>query len=132
MRRQLLKAVVIGVVFVVVFTTLVDIALFLTGVFPRAGEPLSHGLALLATAYRAVICVAGAWLCARLAGERAMQAALVLGLVGTVLALIGLAVTWNKGLGPLWYPIALAVLALPQCWLGGRLYLWHATARNRK
>jgi hypothetical protein len=130
MRRQLLKAVLIGLAFVVVLTTLVDIALFLIGVFPPVGEPLSHGLALLATAYRAAICIAGAWLCARLAGERAMQAALVLGLVGTVLALIGVAVTWNKELGPQWYPIALAVLALPQCWLGARLHIRHVAARH--
>jgi hypothetical protein len=25
-------------------------------------------------------------------------------------------------MGPRWYPIALAALAVPQCWLGGKLY----------
>jgi len=30
--------------------------------------------------------------------------------------------TWNAGLGPRWYPIALAALAIPQCWVGGLLF----------
>ena len=39
-----------------------------------------------------------------------------------VLGLVGVVATWNLGLGPRWYPIALAVLAIPQCWVGGKLY----------
>jgi hypothetical protein len=26
-------------------------------------------------------------------------------------------------MGPEWYPISLAVLAIPQCWAGGRLFV---------
>lgn len=44
------------------------------------------------------------------------------GVVGVVLGLIGVFATWNAGLGPRWYPVSLAVLARPQCWLGGKLY----------
>jgi hypothetical protein len=51
-----------------------------------------------------------------------MKHAMILGYVGVILGLIGLAVTWNAGLGPRWYPIALVVLAIPQCWAGGKLY----------
>jgi hypothetical protein len=51
-----------------------------------------------------------------------MKHALTLGIVGTLLGLAGVMATWNLGLGPRWYPIALAVLAMPQCWAGGRLY----------
>jgi hypothetical protein len=47
---------------------------------------------------------------------------MILGYVGTALGLVGLAATWNLGLGPKWYPVALVVLAIPQCWAGGRLY----------
>jgi hypothetical protein len=42
--------------------------------------------------------------------------------VGLVLGLVGVVATWNLGLAPRWYPIALAVLAIPQCWAGGRIY----------
>jgi len=116
-------AVVAGVLFIIVVTTLVDILLHLVGVYPPMGQPMNDGLAVLATAYRIPISVAGAWLTARLAPGNPMKHALILGVVGTVLGLIGVVLSWNAGLGPRWYPIALMVLAIPQCWLGGRMYL---------
>jgi hypothetical protein len=122
MRKKSILAVVAGVVFVVVVTTLIDVALHMTGVYPGKSQPLTDSLALLATAYRIVISIAGAWLTARLAPDRPMKHAMALGYVGTVLGLAGLAATWGKGLGPTWYPIALVVLAIPQCWAGGKLY----------
>jgi len=88
----------------------------------KRGQPLNDALALLATAYRVVISVAGAWLTARLAPNRPMKHAVILGLVGAALGLVGVVATWNLGLGPRWYPIALAVLAVPQCWVGGWIY----------
>jgi hypothetical protein len=115
-------AVVAGVLVIVVCSTLVDILLHATGVFPPMDQPIGNGLALLATSYRIVISVVGAWLTARLAPTRPMKHALILGCVGVVLGLVGLVATWNLGLGPRWYPIALVVLAVPQCWAGGRIY----------
>src|SRR5262245_622199 len=115
-------AVAAGVLFIIVVTTLVDIVLHLAGVYPGMQEALTDRLALLATAYRVVISIAGAWLTARLAPQNPMKHALILGIVGTVLGLLGVALTWNANMGPKWYPIALAVLALPQCWAGGKLY----------
>lgn len=122
MQKQSVIAVGVGVVVIIVATTLVDIALHAAGVYPAMGQPLNDGLALLATSYRVAITVAGAWLTARLAPGQPMKHAMALGYVGTALGLIGLIATWGKGLGPTWYPIALTVLAIPQCWFGGRLY----------
>ena len=48
--------------------------------------------------------------------------ALILGWVGVGLGLLGAVATWNLNLGPRWYPIALVVLAIPQCWAGGKIY----------
>lgn len=115
-------AVLAGVLFIIVVTTLVDIALHIAGVFPPVDQPLNYSLSLLATSYRIVISVIGAWLTARLAPDRPMRHAIILGIVGTILGLVGVVATWNLGLGPRWYPIALAVLAIPQCWAGGWLY----------
>jgi hypothetical protein len=122
MTRRSVWAVVAGVLFIIVVTTLVDIVLHKVHVFPPMDQPIGDRLGLLATSYRIVISVAGAWLTAKLAPAKPMKHALILGLVGVVLGLAGLAATWNLGLGPHWYPIALVVLALPQCWLGGRIY----------
>jgi hypothetical protein len=122
MKGRAFGAVVAGFLFIVVVTTLVDLLLHALGVFPGAGQPLDDRLALLATSYRIVISVAGAWLTARLAPANPMTHALVLGAIGTFLGLVGVVVTWNMNLGPRWYPIALMVLAIPQCWAGGKLY----------
>ena len=122
MTKRSIWAVVAGVLVIVVGSTLVDIVLHVLDVFPPLGQPINDSQALLATSYRIVISIAGAWLTARLAPDRPMRHALILGVVGTVLGLVGVAATWDKGLGPRWYPVALAVLAIPQCWVGGKLY----------
>ena len=122
MNRRSIWAVLAGVLFIIVVTTLVDLALHAVRVFPPMDQPIDDALAALATAYRVVISVAGAWLTARLAPEQPMRHALILGCVGVVLGLVGAVATWDMGLGPHWYPLALVVLAVPQCWLGGLVY----------
>ena len=122
MSKKSIVPLVAGVVFVVVVTTLVDVVMHATGVYPPWDQPIDDKLALLATSYRIVISIGGAWLTARLAPTKPMKHALILGLVGTVLGLVGVVATWNRGLGPRWYPIGRAALAIPQCWVGGKLY----------
>ena len=122
MNKKSILAVVSGVLFIIVVTTLVDIVLHATGVFPPMDQPIGDALALLATSYRIVISVGGAWLTARLAPNKPLKHAMILGYVGVVLGLVGVVATWNLGLGPRWYPISLVVLAIPQCWAGGKIY----------
>jgi hypothetical protein len=130
MTKASVWAVFAGVLVTVAITTLVDVLLHVFGVYPPMGQPLSNALALVATGYRIVISIGAAWLTARLAPDRPLRHALILGYVGTLLGLVGVVVTWNRGLGPRWYPIALAALAIPQCWVGGKLYeLGSAEAR---
>jgi len=129
MKKKSIWAVVAGVLVIIVVTTLVDIVLHATRVFPPMDQPINDALALLATSYRIVIGVGGAWLTARLAPDKPMKHAMILGFVGVVLGLVGVVATWNKGLGPRWYPISLAVLAIPQCWAGGRIYEMRSSKR---
>jgi len=124
-----IRAVAAGVLFIIVVTTIVDLALHAAGIFRSAKEPLTDALALVASSYRLVIGIAGGWFTARLAPDRPMRHALILGCVGVVLGVVGVVVTWNLGLGPRWYPVSLAVLAIPQCWLGG---LIHSTGLRRQ
>ena len=115
-------AVAAGVAFIIAVTTIIDILLHVAGVFPPMNQPIDDRLSLMASSYRLVIGIAGAWLTAHLAPDRPRRHALILGYVGTVLGLAGLVATWNLGLGPRWYPVSLAVLTIPQCWVGGWLF----------
>ena len=100
-----------------------DEALHLLRVYPPWGELMSDGLFVLATAYRVVYSVLGSYVAARLAPNRPMWHAMVLGYVGVVVSAIGAAATWNHqpSLGPHWYPLALVAVCLPCSWLGGWL-----------
>jgi hypothetical protein len=66
----------------------------------------------------------GGYLTARLAPSHPLTHALILGVIGLVLGIAGVAASWNAGpeLGPKWYAIALVITALPSAWLGGKLY----------
>jgi hypothetical protein len=89
------------------------------------------GALLLATGYRTVYGVLGSYIIARLAPDRPMEHALVGGVIGLAVSIVGAAVTWNKGpaFGPHWYPLALVVLAMPQAWAGGKLRVMQLRAR---
>jgi uncharacterized membrane protein len=115
-------AILAGLAAVVILSIGTDMVMFKAGVFPPLGQPLSDKLCVLATIYRSVYSVVGSYIAARLAPDRPMGHALALGLLGVVVSTLGAVVTWNKGLGPHWYPVALIVLSLPCAWLGGRLY----------
>ncbi len=118
---QSIGAFIAGFIVGVVLSLGTDIALHAAGIFPALGQPVSGGLLLLATAYRTFYGVIGSYVMARLAPYRHMQHALVGGAVGLVVSTIGAVATWNSGLGPHWYPLALIVLAMPSAWAGGRL-----------
>lgn len=124
-RRPLrsIWAVLAGLLFIFIVTTVVDVVLHATGVFPPWGKPMSDGLFGVATAYRIVISIAGCYIAARVAPDRRMGHALVLGAIGVVISAIGAAVTWNRGpeFGPHWYPLLLVVVSIPCAWVGGKL-----------
>lgn len=94
-----------------------------TGVYPPWFHYMPDSLFLLATAYRCVYSILGSYLTARLAPQRPMLHALVLGIIGVALSIVGALSTWNKGpeFGPKWYPITLVVIAVPLAWVGGKL-----------
>jgi hypothetical protein len=115
--------VLVGLFAVLVLSLGTDQALHALQVYPPWGEPMADGLLLLATAYRSAYAVAGSYIAARLAPDRPMQHALVLGIVGLVLSTAGTVATWNGGpaFEPKWYPLGLIAIAMPCAWAGGRL-----------
>jgi hypothetical protein len=125
-RRTLrsIGAVLAGLLFIFIVTTIIDVVMHATGIFPPWGKPMSDALFGVATAYRIVVSIAGCWIAARLAPYQPMGHALALGAAGVVISAIGTAVTWNKGpeFGPHWYPLLLVVISIPCAWVGGRIF----------
>jgi len=117
-----------GFVVVLVLSLGTDLALHAAGIFPPLGQIMSNPLFLLATVYRTVYAIVGSYITARLAPDRPMGHALLGGGIGLVLAVVGAVVTWNKDLGPHWYPLALIVTALSCAWVGGKLRLMQMRA----
>jgi hypothetical protein len=107
-----------------IVTTITDQIFHILDVYPPWGQPMHEpALNALALSYRIVFAVLAGYLVARLAPAAPMRHVLVLGTLGLVAASIAAFVTITRyDLGPAWYPIAIAVTALPAVWLGGQLH----------
>ena len=123
-------AVVAGLVTVVALDTGSDAVMHATHVFAPF-QPMADNLYLLALAYRAVDGVIGGYVAARLAPDRPVRHAVILGCIGVAASIAGAAAFWNKGpeYGPKWYPLTLVVIALPCAWLGGKLRALQMSSR---
>lgn len=113
-------AVLAGILVNVIFSTGTDFILETLGIFPSIGNGLFITWMLaVALTYRLIYTVAGGYVTARLAPDRPMRHVYILGIIGTVLGIVGVFVGWD--LSQHWYPIALAITAFPCTWLGGKL-----------
>ena len=117
-------AIFLGFIAVVILSLGTDEVLHLLKVYPPWNQPMrSPGLNSLALGYRIVYTVIGGYIAARYAPYAPMRHAVILGIVGLIPGAGGVVVSIMKpDLGPSWYPIALAIVGLPCCWLGGVLY----------
>jgi len=86
--------------------------------FPLWGQPASDALLLLATALSHGLQLAGKLYRGAARANRPMLHALVLGVLGLAVVYFGRRgdVEQRTGFGPHWYPVALILLAIPQCW----------------
>jgi hypothetical protein len=116
-------AVLAGFLTVVVLSLGTDQLLHVLGVYPPWGQSMPEpGLNLLALSYRIVYTVLGGYVTASLAPHAPMRHVWVLAAIGLVFGTAGAIATIPMNMGPAWYPIALAVTAVPCTWLGGALY----------
>ncbi len=120
-------AVLAGFVLIAVLSIAADMALEETILPGLANAKATTAQWLFVVFYRAAFSIAGCALAAWFAPSRPMAHALALGWIGAVFSTIGLIVMW--GVGPLWYPVALILIALPCGWAGGALYRAFSRAR---
>ena len=117
-------AVVAGFLVTAIASTVMDAILHATGIFPPTPRTMSESLFVLASAYRALFTVAGGFVTARLAPGRPMRHVWILACIGLAAGVAGVIFYWIAGrtqFGPAWYPLSIALEAIPCVWLGGRL-----------
>lgn len=71
--------------------------------------------------YRFIFNVIGCYLTAKLAPNKPMKHVIIIGIIGTVLSLVGSFAMWDKAIP--FYNIAIILISLPSALLGGQLYL---------
>lgn len=125
-------ALFLGFLVVVALSLATDVALHAAGIYPELGKRMTGTLFVAATIYRTLYSVIGSYVTARFAPNKPMQHALLGGAIGIVLATFGAVSTWNKDLGPHWYPLALIVTALPAAWLGAKLWVASASPKAQQ
>lgn len=125
--RRLLRsiaAVVVGFFSVALLSLATDQILHMLNVYPPWGQPMYEpGLNLLALSYRMLFAVVGGYITARLAPAAPMRHVWILAIIGLIAGSAGaIAAISMADFGPNWYPIALAISAVPTTWLGGVLH----------
>jgi hypothetical protein len=71
--------------------------------------------------YRFTFNVIGCYLTAKLAPYKPMTHVIIIGIIGTVLSILGSVAMWDKVVP--FYNIAIILISLPSAWLGGQLFL---------
>ena len=96
---------------------------YVLGAFDSPRKPWRDGMFLLATAYRAIFAIMGGYVTAKFAPSSPKVHAIVLGALGTLAGIGGIAAYFAnpKEMGPIWYPFAVCAIALPCAWIGAKL-----------
>ena len=117
-------AIFAGFVVVVVLSLGADEVFHLLNVYPPWGVPMYEpGLNLLALTYRGIFTLMGGYVTAYLAPSSPMKHVLVGCGIGLILGGLGVVAATTADLGPIWYPVAVAVTGPVLNWLGGRFYV---------
>lgn len=123
MKKETLKsigAVIAGFFSLVILSVITDSILEKASIIktdPFVENPV--WLIAIIILYRTIFNTFGCYLTARLAPNKPMRHALILGVIGVVLTIVVLIAAWD--IPPRWYPVSLIILTLPAAWLGGKM-----------
>jgi len=88
----------------------------------------SSGIIFVVIVYRFIFNVCGCYLTAKLAPSKPMKHALIIGVIGTVLAILGSAAMWDKAVA--WYNVTVILISFPSAWLGAKLFMMRNSKKN--
>ena len=114
-------AIVAGFLAVVILSIGTDVFLHRLSIFPPLGQRMADPLFVWATVYRTIYGIFASYLTARLAPNRPMWHAMLGAGIGMLVGVGGAIATWNKDLGPHWYPVALILGGIPCAWTGAKI-----------
>jgi hypothetical protein len=119
-----------GILIGVVLSLGTDKILEMTAILPEGNLWVSASLIWFVIAYRTVYNIIGSYFVARLAPNHPMRHAIIVGVLDTIVSIIGAVVNINMNLGPEWYCWTLVALALPGAWVGGKLFVMESKKRR--
>ena len=123
-------AVIVGLAAGTLLSVATDTLLFIAGVFALSGiKNTSPFLVVVILSYRFIFNVIGCYLTARLAPDRPMRHALILGAIGFAISISGAILMWNEA--PPYYNIVLVLAAFPAARIGGKWYLNRTSGKSR-
>lgn len=123
-------AILAGIITGIVLSMGTDLGLHAAGLAPELSVRWPNKLLVLATAYRSIYGILAGYVIARLAPSRPMAHSLLAGALGLIVSVLGAAAAWSTTAGQHWYPVTLALTALPTAWAGAKLWLVQAPVRT--
>lgn len=128
MKRNLLKsiwAILAGFIFVLVVSISTDILLTKTGFMKQPFHLNTTSFISFVVFYRCLYGTTGSYLTAKLSPNKPMKHAIIGGIIGFIMAILGALVMWDTP--PHWYPLTLITTTLPCAWLGAKLFIKRKT-----
>jgi hypothetical protein len=134
-------AIAAGFIATLILTRGTDIFLESVGIFPTVREQQQYGfnvlwMNILALFYRVVYTTIGGYLTAKTSDSHHMRNVRILGIIGTIVALIGNIVVSQipemANVLPVWFSVVLVIIAYPFAILGGRLAAKYTYRRKDK
>ncbi len=113
---KIIGAILAGFITVAGLSTITDLLVSYSHAFPPIN---STGMLVFELGYRILFAIAGGYITAWLSPENKMKSVWMLAGLGQLAGLAGIYIGWS--LTQHWYPVALAVTAIPPVWLGGWL-----------
>ena len=123
-KKKRILAVLAGFLLIAILGAITDTMLQYFGVLPIPTEQrFENWHSALALTYHLLYAFLGGYVTARLAPDRHILSAAILGGIGVIMSIMAQVAIVTQNLAPLWYAYVLMALAIPVTCSGGIVYL---------